>query len=133
MRVVAAAVIDKGKILLARRKSGRLKGFWEFPGGKIEANETDAVALRRELLEELGLKSEIGPYIGSFPYADDSIELVLVLYWAFSRGNVGHLIDHDEVKWVSPELLTTEGMARADIEPAKALKNWLVKSGLPKG
>ena len=62
--LVAAAVIEKdGKILIAQRKKGwRFAGKWEFPGGKIEPNETPEECLRRELREELGIETEIGDF-----------------------------------------------------------------------
>src|SRR5580698_5880564 len=55
--VAAAALIDKeGRILLAERPAGKsMAGLWEFPGGKIELNETPEAALVRELKEELGI------------------------------------------------------------------------------
>lgn len=60
--IVTAAVLRRaGRVLIARRPEGkRDAGMWEFPGGKLEEGETPEEALRRELLEELGLEAEIG-------------------------------------------------------------------------
>ena len=61
MIVVAAVVQERGRILIAQRKSTRSHpGKWEFPGGKVEPDETPRAALRRELREELGIEAEIG-------------------------------------------------------------------------
>ena len=55
--VVAAALVDAdGRVLIAQRPEGKnMAGLWEFPGGKIEADESPDVALIRELREELGI------------------------------------------------------------------------------
>ena len=51
--VVAALIKKDGKVLIAKRSTGNLDllGKWEFPGGKVEANETEMVAIEREILE----------------------------------------------------------------------------------
>ena len=60
--VVLAAVIERdGRILVTRRIAGtHLSGLWEFPGGKCEAGESHEACLGRELLEELGVRADIG-------------------------------------------------------------------------
>ena len=78
--VVGAAVTlnDDGLILIAQRRStDSLGGFWEFPGGKKEANENLPDCVKRELFEELGIEVEVGKLltIVEHQYADFSIEL----------------------------------------------------------
>ncbi|CUN95821.1 CTP pyrophosphohydrolase [[Eubacterium] contortum] len=46
-RIIAAAIVKENKVLIAKRKYGTLAGYWEFPGGKVEDDETD-----KECLEE---------------------------------------------------------------------------------
>ncbi|MDA0649325.1 MAG: NUDIX domain-containing protein, partial [archaeon] len=59
--VVGAVIHRDGRILAAQRKIGsKLGGMWEFPGGKIEPNESPKEALRREIQEELEAEIEIG-------------------------------------------------------------------------
>ena len=56
VRVVAAIVESEGRYLVTRRQAGvHMAGLWEFPGGKVDATETDEQALRREMAEELGV------------------------------------------------------------------------------
>ena len=59
--VTAAIICHQGRVLVTQRLEGaRHGGLWEFPGGKLEAEETPAAALQRELREELGLPVEVG-------------------------------------------------------------------------
>ena len=61
IRVVAAQIERDGKYLITQRKpSSSLPLLWEFPGGRVEANETDQQALSRELHEEMEIKVEVG-------------------------------------------------------------------------
>ena len=63
--VVAAVFVENGSVLVARRASGQhLEYKWEFPGGKIEKDETPEECLRRELKEELGVNVEVEDSVG---------------------------------------------------------------------
>ncbi|OAG28634.1 (deoxy)nucleoside triphosphate pyrophosphohydrolase [Thermodesulfatator autotrophicus] len=76
--VVAACLLKDGKILLTQRPPGKIRGgFWEFPGGKQEEGETLEQALKREILEELGLKVSVGPKLAQvdFDYPEAAITL----------------------------------------------------------
>ena len=53
-RIIAAAIYEAGKLLIARRSYGTLKGFWEFPGGKVESGESDEECIKREILFQMG-------------------------------------------------------------------------------
>lgn len=132
MRVVAAAVLHQERILIARRNGGKLKGLWEFPGGKVERGESDQAALTRELHEELGLDVRLGECVGEFEFKDPEIHLTLVLYWAFSEAKERKMTDHDQVEWLKPEEIDPASLAPADISAAKSLKRWVETHGLPK-
>ncbi len=78
MVVVAAVIEETDRFLVTRRQPGvHLAGMWEFPGGKIETEETHEQALRRELREELGVEVGIGErlYRTEHAYPDRTIEL----------------------------------------------------------
>lgn len=69
-----------GAVLMARRPpGGRHGGLWEFPGGKVEAGETDGAALKREVMHRLGAEIECGKLISfvSHPYEHYSVDLFL--------------------------------------------------------
>ncbi len=80
IRVVAAVLERDGCYLITqRRPTAVLPLLWEFPGGKVEAGETDAQALKRELLHRLGAQIECGKLISfvSHPYDHYSVDLFL--------------------------------------------------------
>ena len=77
--VTAAIAIKKQRVFLARRaQNQKLAGFWEFPGGKVEQQETLQECLERELREEFGVPSIVGATLCAsiYHYADGSIRLV---------------------------------------------------------
>ena len=80
---VSAGIIVKGnKILAARRKTGlHLAGFWEFPGGKVEPNESAENCLVRELKEEFGIDTIVTNYVGDnyHDYGEKTIHLIAFL------------------------------------------------------
>jgi len=81
VRVVAAVVRRAEALLLTRRpdRPGR-PGQWEFPGGKVEAGEGEADALRREIAEELGCDLEVGPLLLRHHHRYPELEVELAFY-----------------------------------------------------
>lgn len=80
VRVVAAVIVKDGKYLLTqRREDAVLPLYWEFPGGKVENNEKDVDALRRELRERIGAEIEVGHPVAfqHHEYGEYAVELVL--------------------------------------------------------
>ena len=124
IRVVAAALYDRrGQVLIAERPLGKhLAGRWEFPGGKIDAGESEEAALRRELREELGVAvGKARPLVSlSHDYADRRIEIALWIVEDFSGEPSG--LDGQRLKWVSPAKLHDEDMLEADVPFIRALQ-----------
>jgi 8-oxo-dGTP diphosphatase len=80
IRVVAAVVENEGRYLITqRRATAVLPLLWEFPGGRVEENETDANALKREVRHRLGAEVEVGKLISfvSHPYEHYVVDLFL--------------------------------------------------------
>lgn len=125
--VAAAAVIRDGTVLAARRTyPPESAGRWEFPGGKVGPGETDAAALRRELVEELGddlgaavVGAQVGPDISL------DVELVLRLYVVRSEGEAVAAGSHDEIRWVPADGLDDLHWLDADRRLLPALGPWL--------
>lgn len=65
IEVVAAVIINGGRVFATQRGYGQWKDWWEFPGGKVEAGETHSQALRREIREELNTDIRVGPLLGT--------------------------------------------------------------------
>lgn len=124
MQEVVAAIIEQNhKILIARRKSGKKFGeLWEFPGGKLEQNESPEIALQRELQEELGITAKIGKFIGRVTLPENKIAMSAYEVKYFS-GEIT-LLDHSEFKWVKPSELNNYEYAPADIP---LIEKYLIK------
>jgi 8-oxo-dGTP diphosphatase len=102
---VAAAVIEnrEGRILIARRKPEiTLGGYWEFPGGKIEAGETPAACAARELREEMDVHIETGDTLMETVHDYGGGKVVrLIAVRAILLGGHMKLHDHDDIRWVT--------------------------------
>lgn len=106
--VVAAAVLRDARVLAARR---RRDGRWEFPGGKVEDGESPEQALRRECGEELGILVRVGAELGSV--RDHDLELRLFAT-TVSAGEPTVGADHDRLRWLAPDDLTSVGWLPLD-------------------
>ncbi len=83
LRVVAAVICRDGRYLITqRRPSAVLPGLWEFPGGRVEANETDADALAREVRERVDVDIAVGACIGKRTHRYMGYQVELSLYQA---------------------------------------------------
>jgi 8-oxo-dGTP diphosphatase len=121
--VTAAIVKDHGRYFVTRRLKGtHLEGLWEFPGGKIEAGESLADGLRRELQEELGTEVEVGEEVFTVThhYPDRSVELHF-LACTFLNAPVPLL--GQEMRWVPREELRSLEFPPADEELIRVLES----------
>ena len=100
---VAAAVIERdGKYLITqRRETAVLPLLWEFPGGKVELGENDAVALRRELMERLGADIQVGRKIGETHHAYEGYWVVMAMYEATLSAPRIEPLHVRDFRWVS--------------------------------
>lgn len=114
-RVTAAVIQREGKILIARRKGGdRFGGLWEFPGGKVEADESPEECLRRELREELGVEAEVRELLVASRYDYGDFDVELLAYRVDVLAEDFYLNDHDEIRWVLPQELKQYAFPEAD-------------------
>jgi 8-oxo-dGTP diphosphatase len=116
LRVVAAALFDADhRVLIAERPAGKhMAGWWEFPGGKVGSNESDAQALIRELHEELGIDAEPNAEIMTLTHDYPDRVIDLVLWRATVRNGVPRGLDGQQLKWVDCGALAGERLLEAD-------------------
>ncbi len=122
--VSACALVDiDGRVLIAKRPEGRsLAGLWEFPGGKIEENETPEEALIRELKEELDIDVSIS-CLAPLTFASHRYEdfhLLMPLYACRQWKGTVRPTEGQELAWVRPVRLSDYEMPPAD-EPLRAM------------
>lgn len=116
IEVVAAILYDAaGRIFATQRGYGEWKGWWEFPGGKIEANETPQMALQREMLEELDAKVQVGPLLKTVTYDYPQFHLILHCYRC-TLLNAVTLKEHQAAQWLYPHELFRVQWLPADEE-----------------
>jgi 8-oxo-dGTP diphosphatase len=124
VKVTAAILVKDNKIIIAKRgPNDRLANKWEFPGGKVEINETPEQCLKREMKEEFDIDVSVGEYLGSSIFHYDHISIELMAYRTYWENGEIHLNDHNEFKWISLEQLAEFDFAPADLIFVEKLKN----------
>ena len=120
---VGAVIVDRGHVVLIKRKHEPLAGQWSLPGGAVELGESLEDCVRREMLEETGLDVEVGPVIEVFDRItrDDqgavSYHFVLVDYLCRPlRGALCAATDVAEAALVAPEQLGEYGLTEKAVE-----------------
>lgn len=124
--VCAAILICEGRVLIARRPSkGLLGGMWEFPGGKVEPDETMPQALEREIFEELGTRITIGGELGKYRHAYTHFRITLHAFFCTLVGEEPQALDASEIRWVPISDLITFPMGKVDRLISNELNNRL--------
>lgn len=127
--VVACALVDRdGRVLLARRPEHKsMGGLWEFPGGKVAAEETPEEALIRELKEELGVETDascLAPIAFSSTSSED-FHLLMPLFVCRKWKGAPQALEHSDLRWVRRDALLSFDMPEADRPLAAQLRDFL--------
>ena len=122
--VAAGILIDKNnRVLITQRIEGKLlKGFWEFPGGKLNIGENPEIALKRELEEELGISViSYEPFMQlEHCYYNQAVNINFFLVHKWLGSIVG--LDGQNIQWVKISRLPKKKLLEADIPIIKALQ-----------
>ncbi len=121
---VGVIVNSQSEICIALRQEGKhLAGYWEFPGGKVEAHESVQEALVRELHEELAIDvlSSSPLTVIHFDYPGKTV--CLDVHWVKEFGGEAQGNEKQKIKWVLPEDLSNYQFPEANVEIINAIHN----------
>ncbi len=120
--VTAGVVVRNGRVLVARRKPGsHLEGLWEFPGGKLEPNESPEESLARELREELGVEIQVERILEVVFHRYPEKNVLLLFYSCRLIRGEPRPLDVAELAWVSRSELPNLDWVPADVAFARKL------------
>lgn len=125
INVVAAIIKDGDKIFATQRGYGEFKDGWEFPGGKIEENETAEKALIREIKEELNTTIKIEQYFDSVEYDYPNFHLSMKCYICSIVEGELILLEHESAKWLHKDDIDSVDWLPADLSLIAKLKDIL--------
>jgi 8-oxo-dGTP diphosphatase/A/G-specific adenine glycosylase len=123
---IGVAVIrdDRDLILIDRRLAkGLLGGFWEFPGGKIEGNETVQECIKREILEEIGIDIAVDSHLITIDHTYSHFRVNLQVYNCRYLSGEARAIECEEIRWVTIHELDHYTFPAANQEIIRALKD----------
>lgn len=113
--VVAALIFDGDRFLICQRPAHKARGLlWEFVGGKVEAGETKAAALIRECREELDVTIRVGDLFLRVDHEYPDITVQLFLYYASIVEGEPKLLEHNDIRWITPEEISQYDFCPAD-------------------
>ncbi|NBD33276.1 MAG: A/G-specific adenine glycosylase [Cyanobacteria bacterium] len=121
---IGVAVIwnQQGEILIDRRlQEGLLGGLWEFPGGKIEKQETIPACIEREIKEELGITVEVGEHLITINHAYTHFRVTLHVHHCRYLSGDPQPIECDEIRWVKPDQLSEFPFPKANTRIIEAI------------
>jgi mutator protein MutT len=121
---VAVIYNQQGQILIDRRPAqGIFGGLWEFPGGKIEPQETVEDCIKREIFEELGLQIDVQKHIITVDHVYPHFKVSLIVHRCLYLGGEPQPVECEEIRWVRVEELEQFAFPEANTEIITALKS----------
>lgn len=114
IEVVAAIIIKEGQVFATQRGHGEFQGWWEFPGGKMEAGESPQAALKREIREELDAEISVGDLIETVEWDYPDFHLTMHCFICSLLSDSMHLNEHKDAAWLTRETLRSVKWLPAD-------------------
>ena len=125
IEVVAALLRKDDRIFATETGYGEFKGYWEFPGGKVEPGESLEEALRREIREELQVEIHMEEKFSELDYDYPHFHLTMHCYFCSVLSGEIKLVEATEGKWLRKEELDSVRWLPADISLIEELKKCL--------
>ena len=125
IEVVAAIIINDGKVFSTQRGYGEFKDGWEFPGGKMEVGETMQQALERELREELAINVKATDEIKTVNYEYPKFHLTMHCIKTTIVEGEPNLLEHEAAVWVDKAHIDEVAWLPADLEVIEEVKKLL--------
>ena len=125
IRVAAAVILRDGAVFASQRGYGPWKDWWEFPGGKIEEDETPQAALVREIREELDTEIAVGDLLAEVEYDYPEFHLSMACYLCSVVSGSLVLREHESARWLSREELDDVRWLPADLSVIAQLRSLL--------
>ena len=114
INVVAAIIIKDGQVFATQRGYGEFQGWWEFPGGKMEAGESPQLALKREIREELDAEIEVKELLETVEWDYPNFHLTMHCFICNLLSESLHLNEHEAATWLTHETLRSVKWLPAD-------------------
>ena len=114
IKVVAAIIIKDGQVFATQRGYGEFKGWWEFPGGKMEPGESPQEALKREIREELDAEVEVRELLETVEWDYPNFHLTMHCFICSLLSESLHLNEHEAATWLTYETLRSVKWLPAD-------------------
>ena len=122
VEVVAAIIVRDDTVLATQRGYGEFEGWWEFPGGKVDAGEAPEQALVREIREELNARITVGRHLCTAEHDYPTFHLSMRCYVCVLEDGTFELLEHHAARWLNRTHLDEVRWLPADVKVVDAIK-----------
>lgn len=129
IEVVAAIIVCDWEVFCTQRGYGEWQGWWEFPGGKMEAGESPQEALQREIREELDAEIEVGELLETVEWDYQNFHLTMHCFWCALQSDSLSLKEHQATPWLNADNLRSVKWLPADEGLVDKIKNSIRNNG----